>query len=975
MRIAALEQELEATRTALDQCRERERLQRKLFEAMIEGCAVGELLMDERGRPVDLRFLEVNPAFARGLGVAPEAARGSTARELLGELDPELVHALARLARTGRPVRLAYRLRRPAAWVDLFACRPAPGKIAVLAVDITELRRTQEALRRSEARYRRQLTELEIIYRTVPIGLAVLDRDLRYQRVNDRLAELNGIPAEAHIGRTVQEVVPHIAPHAVPQLRRIVETGEPILDFHASGETSARPGVRRDWVEHFWPVKDASGRVEGINVVVEEITERLRMEAIRRREEEFRSLAENSGDAISRFDRNLCRVYANPAAGRLYGRSREAMIGKTNVELGLPQDFAAGYDRLLREALASGQVMQAELVLPGPDGGCVVESQVIPEVGADGTPETVLAIARDVTDRRRTAEALRASERRYRQLVETLNEGIWAIDKAGSTTFVNGRMAAMLGYGDEEMLGRALFDFMDEQGRDSAERHLERRRAGVSEEHDFEFLRKDGTRIYVRMNTSPLHDSEGNYEGALAGMVDVTARRRAEEALRESEARFRQVVELVPSVLYRVPLPGYRAEFISPEVERLIGFTREEWAADPNIWVRQLHEQDRERVLAEMETALRHLDSYTQQYRIWHKDGRQLRWLEDRHRIERDAQGRAVALFGVMIDITDRKQAEEALHRREEEFRALAERSPDVVARIGADLRFLYVNPAVERAMGRPPAFFVGRTVREAGLSQSDAAVLVQDVEAALRDGRESLHEYSFPSPDGRERFFECRVVPEFGPDGEIQSVITVSRDITRLREVETQVRQKVEELARANERLQALSRHDPLTGLANRRYLADRLENEWRREARHDHTVALIIADIDHFKAFNDHYGHMAGDECLRRVARVLQHQVHRPGDLLARYGGEEFVVLLPETTLSGAERLAETMRRAVEDLRLEHHAAPGWPFVTISVGVAEVFPRRDSSDELFARADRALYRAKAAGRNCVVTATTDGQ
>jgi diguanylate cyclase (GGDEF)-like protein/PAS domain S-box-containing protein len=840
MRIAALERELETTHTALDECRERERLQRKLFEAMIEGCAVGELLMDERGRPFDLRFLEVNPAFARGLGVAPEAARGSTARELLGELDPELLHALARVARTGRPVRLAYRLRRPAAWLDLFACRPAPGKIAVLAVDITELRRTQEALRRSEARYRRQLTELESIYRTVPIGLAVLDRDLRYQRVNDRLAELNGIPAEAHIGRTVQEVVPHIAPHAVPQLRRIVETGEPILDLHVAGETSARPGVRRDWVEHFWPLKDASGRVEGINVVVEEITERLRMEALRRREEEFRSLAENSGDAISRFDRNLCRVYANPAAGRLYGRSREAMIGKTNVGLGLPQEFAAGYDRLLRDALASGQVMQVELLLPGPDGGRVVESQVIPEVGADGTPETVLAIARDVTDRRRTEEALRASERRYRQLVETLNEGVWAIDKAGRTTFVNGRMAAMLGYGVEEMLGRTLFDFMDEQGRGTAERHLERRRGGISEEHDFEFLRKDGTRIYVRMNTSPLRDSEGNYEGALAGMVDVTARR----------------------------------------------------------------------------------------------------------------------------------QAEEALHRREEEFRALAERSPDVVARIGADLRFLYVNPAVERAMGRPPAFFVGRTVREAGLSQSDAAVLVQDVEAALRDGRESLHEYTFPSPDGGEQFFECRVVPEFGPDGEIQSVITVSRDITRLREVETQVRQKVEELARANERLQALSRHDALTGLANRRYLADRLENEWRREARHDHTVALIIADVDHFKAFNDHYGHMAGDECLRRVAGVLQQQVHRPGDLLARYGGEEFVVLLPETTLDGAERLAEMMRRAVEDLRLEHRAAPGWPFVTISVGVAEVFPRHHSSDELFARADRALYRAKAAGRNRVEAA-----
>jgi diguanylate cyclase (GGDEF)-like protein len=182
------------------------------------------------------------------------------------------------------------------------------------------------------------------------------------------------------------------------------------------------------------------------------------------------------------------------------------------------------------------------------------------------------------------------------------------------------------------------------------------------------------------------------------------------------------------------------------------------------------------------------------------------------------------------------------------------------------------------------------------------------------------------------------------------------------------------EELVVLTEKLRKLSIKDGLTGVANRRNFDDVLGRAWRRAQRESCSVALIIADIDHFKSFNDRYGHQTGDECLRRVAQVLAQSVKRPYDLVARYGGEEFAVLLPDTPGAAAERLAEEMRKAVESLDTGNiHAQDGRP-VTISAGVASVIPQAGSEPaSLIAVADGCLYRAKREGRNRVISAVTE--
>ncbi len=182
---------------------------------------------------------------------------------------------------------------------------------------------------------------------------------------------------------------------------------------------------------------------------------------------------------------------------------------------------------------------------------------------------------------------------------------------------------------------------------------------------------------------------------------------------------------------------------------------------------------------------------------------------------------------------------------------------------------------------------------------------------------------------------------------------------------LEDQVQLRTEQLEAANHQLLALSTTDGLTGVANRRRFDEVLEFEWRRAQRTGDELMLVMVDVDWFKAYNDHYGHQAGDECLRRVARLLEAHAQRAGDLVARYGGEEFAFIISAPQPGDAEHFARNLLAAMTAADLPHEASP-LGRVTLSIGIATLFPAGDSgADKLLLRADAALYRAKSAGRN----------
>ncbi|MHC3994879.1 diguanylate cyclase [Thiomicrolovo sp. ZZH C-3] len=173
--------------------------------------------------------------------------------------------------------------------------------------------------------------------------------------------------------------------------------------------------------------------------------------------------------------------------------------------------------------------------------------------------------------------------------------------------------------------------------------------------------------------------------------------------------------------------------------------------------------------------------------------------------------------------------------------------------------------------------------------------------------------------------------------------------------------------LRRAYQTVETQSMIDPLIGIANRRHFMKRLQEEWQRSRREAQPLALIMADIDAFKAYNDTYGHIEGDRCLQRVARAMQKDLKRPGDCIARYGGEEFIIMLPNTPLANAVQFAEALRRRVEALAIRHEYSVAAEVVTVSFGVTETQAGDPDYETVIRRADAALYEAKKEGRNRV--------
>ncbi|MEW5920281.1 MAG: diguanylate cyclase [Bacillota bacterium] len=201
-----------------------------------------------------------------------------------------------------------------------------------------------------------------------------------------------------------------------------------------------------------------------------------------------------------------------------------------------------------------------------------------------------------------------------------------------------------------------------------------------------------------------------------------------------------------------------------------------------------------------------------------------------------------------------------------------------------------------------------------------------------------------------------------------IRSALTLKQEMDRRKAREEELLGVTRLLEKANAKLQEQTSLDGLTGIANRRRFEEFIEMEWKRARRNTKPISLIMIDIDVFKAYNDNYGHLAGDDCLKQVAQALQRGLKRPGDLAARYGGEEFTVVLPETASDGAAALAEELRSLIEGLNIPHAYSSVKDVVTISLGVATIVPEDAMSCKtLIERADKALYHAKQRGRNQV--------
>ncbi len=518
-----------------------------------------------------------------------------------------------------------------------------------------------------------------------------------------------------------------------------------------------------------------------------------------------------------------------------------------------------------------------------------------------------------------------------------------------------------------------------------------------------------GEKIHLALSWSVAPGYEKTYSQVFVSINDITMRKRAEERLRESQARYRTLVEQIPAVVYMDARDeSSSAIYMSPQVESMLGYSSEEWAANPKLWVELLHPDDRERILAENARTNETGEKFVTEYRLVARDSRVV-WVRDYAVLMRDAAGQSLYWQGVLFDTTEHKLAEEKLSAIVTE---LEQRNHEVTL-LNEMGDLLQTCHTVEEA-----STVVSQFAQKLFPDQSGALYLIAPsrnfVEAVAAWGESPPQDRVFTPDDcwglrrGKVHYMAdprsgllCRHVSQsFGPErppkggylcapmmaqgetlgilhlrsggpaasqtGQEQETLTVSQQQLTVTLAEHTA------LALANlklrETLRSQAIRDPLTGLFNRRYMEETLERELRRAERRQSPLGIIMFDLDHFKKFNDTFGHPAGDVVLREIGALLQTRV-RVEDIACRYGGEEFLIILPEASLEDTLKRAEQLREGIKQLHVEYHdQALG--AVTVSLGVA-VFPDHGSTTEVIVRgADAALYRAKREGRDRVVVA-----
>ncbi len=338
------------------------------------------------------------------------------------------------------------------------------------------------------------------------------------------------------------------------------------------------------------------------------------------------------------------------------------------------------------------------------------------------------------------------------------------------------------------------------------------------------------------------------------------------------------------------------------------------------------------------------------------------RWMRGHER--RTVAGELVSLS---TDVSELISKERALAASQAQLQAIIGTAGVAILTVNTEGQIRSANPATERMLGYAQAELVDQAVTmlvDLPLRAVVRSLLQMFVDRDDREPLDQQREFPVLHKSGRELTVQLALAEV--RTHEQRLFVAVLTDITERKRFEI-------ELQHANEQLLRLSTTDALTELANRRLLMQRLEDEWRRAMRSKEPMSLLLIDVDHFKLYNDHYGHPAGDACLQAIAQVLRVCAARPSDLAARYGGEEFVLLLPETSAEGAHAVAQRVFQGLREAALPHAASPLASEVTISMGlVCGQATQAGSPVQWLAQADLALYQAKAQGRNRVVQAAT---
>ena len=564
-------------------------------------------------------------------------------------------------------------------------------------------------------------------------------------------------------------------------------------------------------------------------------------------------------------------------------------------------------------------------------------------------------------ERKELVSRLWESENQTRLLADHISDVIWKMDLNYRFTYITPGIQALLGYTQNEAINLDLRKLISPATVGRLENLIENDIKNIQKPHndlprmvDLELIHKNGDRIWSEVKLSYIFDAHGTPNGVIGVSRDITTRHHAELALRLSEERMRLAADHFPYtfVIYdnlrRIVFANrhtIESGHFSSEQD-LIGKKDEEIypPAATSVYIPLLDKVIETKKIQSAELTLPFKGAQTTALITC------VPILDENQDLRQ--------ILGISIDITSRRIWEEELKISHARYQAIVEDQMELVCRFLPDGILTFANTAYCQYFKKPLNQLIGQKFTPQ-IIESDRELVDQMIASLCFSKPVVTYEYRVYNPEGEVRWQQWTDRAIFNDAGQLVEYQSVGRDISEQKRSEDALR-------KANEALHDLAIHDPLTGLHNRRYLQERLETILRSFEDQKSPVGVIMIDIDHFKGFNDSYGHAAGDTLLNQLGKLLISKL-RPDDFACRYGGEEFVLILPHASLIHTTARAEELCARISELQV-NYKDQSLGRITVSIGTS-AFPEDGTDiDALLRAADIALYQAKERGRNQVV-------
>ncbi|MFL6681633.1 MAG: PAS domain-containing protein [Burkholderiaceae bacterium] len=653
---------------------------------------------------------------------------------------------------------------------------------------------------------------------------------------------------------------------------------------------------------------------------------------------QFAAFLQNSADGILVIDEQGRLLQANAAFTAMTGVNAEDLVGRHAGDALL--GAASGIGALVADGAPASTT---ELALARPGGErLVVECQVARYRKSSGHWQTHVSL-RDITQRVVAQEQLATSEARLKAVTDQVPAMFAYVDRQQVYRFANGQFRQVLGVEPDAVVGRTMRDFLGGEAHAALLPHIEGALRGEAQHFERNGW-KDNASKHFMVRYVPEVRLDGSVPGFFIMVLDITERFRAELALARSEALVRAITDHIPGLISHMDRQ-YRYTFVNANYMRW--FSLQESPVGKTV-AEVFGEAVFEGVHARIDEALAGREVV---FDLTNTVPGGAAFMQVHYVPDRDERGEVIGVYGLVTDRTEQQHARDRIEASERQLRAVTDNLPILITYVDAEERLRFMNATFHDWLGTDITGSIGRPLREV-VGEEHYAARREHLRAAL-GGRRVEFEVVSRTLQGL-RNLQTVYIPDVREDGGVRGIYTLSTDVTALKDTERE--------------LQRLARVDTLTGLANRRQFDELLEHALARYRRARRPLALIYLDIDRFKAINDTHGHAVGDAVLREFAARLESGL-RETDVAARLSGDEFVVTLDG--LSTREEAVGVATKLLHAIRVPMPVAGKTLDVTASMGLAWLDGLTEvDAEALTLRADRALYRAKAAGRNGLTVA-----